>query len=111
MGDNAGPGSRLWDLAYAALGFVPLEPAILPTTAGEQLAALSDGYRLDHADRERLVRLLSRRAMSMHDLLAHGHDSGTQPWARLWAEGHGLIWREKAEYAETHVALLVRACL
>jgi len=109
--DNAGPGSRLWDFAYAAHGFVPLDPATPPTTAGERLAALADGYRLDDADRERLVGLLSRRAMSMHHLLAHGRDSGNQPWARLWAEGHGQIWRQKAEYAEIHAALLLRACL
>lgn len=32
--DNAGPGSRLWDLAYAAHGFVPLEPNIAPRKAG-----------------------------------------------------------------------------
>ena len=109
--DNAGPGSRLWDLAYAAHGFVPLDPATPPTTAAERLAALADGYRVDDSDRQRLVALLSRRAMSMYDLLARGHQSGTQPWARLWAAGHGRVWRRKAQYADTHADLLLRACL
>ena len=41
--------------------------------------------------------------MSMYDLLREGHDSGTQPWARLWAEGHGRVWLDNAEYAERHL--------
>ena len=84
--DHAGPGSRLWDLAYAAHGFVPLDPATPPELAGERLAALVSGYRL------------SERA------------SGTQPWARLWAQGHGAIWRAKADYALTHLEILRAAC-
>jgi hypothetical protein len=43
--------------------------------------------------------MLARRARAMYDLLAAGHDAGVQPWARLWAEGHGEIWRLDAEYA------------
>lgn len=44
--DNAGPGSRLWDLAYAAHGFVPLSPETPAAEAGARLAALADGRRL-----------------------------------------------------------------
>ncbi|NNN09317.1 MAG: phosphotransferase [Acidimicrobiaceae bacterium] len=37
--DNSGPGSRLWDLAYAAHGFVPLSPdaSISDEVAGQRL--------------------------------------------------------------------------
>lgn len=43
--DNAGPGSRLWDLACAAHGFIPLTPDTDATSAVQRLAALADGYR------------------------------------------------------------------
>lgn len=108
--DHAGPGSRLWDLAYAAHGLVPLDPATPPPAAGERLAALVSGYRLSEPDRERLLTLLPRRAMSMYELLARGHASGTQPWARLWAHGHGAVWRAKADYALKHLETLRTAC-
>lgn len=42
--DGAGPGSRLWDLAYAVKGFVPLEDGGDPAADGPRLAALADGY-------------------------------------------------------------------
>jgi len=108
--DNAGPGSRLWDLAYAAHGFVPLDPATPPAAAGERLAALVSGYGLREPERERLVALLPRRAMSMHEMLARGRASGTQPWASLWSLGHGRLWRAKAEYATDHREFLAAAC-
>ncbi|MFJ4205732.1 hypothetical protein ACIP2Y_39710 [Streptomyces sviceus] len=36
----------------------------------------------------------------MHDFLRDQAAQGTQPWARLWAEGHGDAWRNDAEYIE-----------
>ena len=104
--DGAGPGSRLWDLAYAAHGFVPLAPGTPVATAGRRLAALADGYRLDQAGRSELADLLVARIMSMHDLLHDGHRTGTQPWARLWIEGHGRVWLADARYAEQHCHVL-----
>ena len=104
--DNAGPGSRLWDLAYAAHGFVPLEPGTPPDTAARRLSALADGYRLDEQGRRELADLLHRRIMSMHELLRDGHRSGAQPWSRLWLEGHGDTWLADAEYARRHTDLL-----
>lgn len=108
--DAAGPGSRLWDLAYAAHGFVPLQPGTPVALAGARLAALADGYRLDEEGRRRLADLLVRRIMSMYDLLAEGHQSGVQPWARLWDDGHGEVWLADASYTERHVTAL-RAAL
>ncbi|OYV66164.1 MAG: hypothetical protein B7X07_00380 [Actinobacteria bacterium 21-64-8] len=45
--DGAGPGSRLWDLAYAAHGFVPLSPRAELTLdeAARRLRALVEGSR------------------------------------------------------------------
>ncbi|MFS0699667.1 phosphotransferase [Cellulomonas sp. 179-A 4D5 NHS] len=112
--DGCGPGTRTWDLAYAAHAFVPLAPADAggPGTdaAAAGLRALADGYGLDDAGRERLARTLAPRTWSMHTLLEHGHRTGTQPWARLWDEGHGGFWRRDAEWVEEHAAAL-RAAL
>jgi Ser/Thr protein kinase RdoA (MazF antagonist) len=108
--DNTGPGSRLWDLAYAAHGFVPLAPGTPPTEAGRRLSALADGYRLDERGRAGLLNLLVPRIMSMHDLLREGHRSGAQPWSRLWSEGHGDTWLANAEYTRRHLDVL-RAAL
>ncbi len=104
--DNAGPGSRLWDLAYAAHGFIPLAPDTPSTAAARRLAAFADGYRLDECGRSDLADLLVPRIMSMYDLLHEGHRSGAQPWARLWSEGHGRVWLANAEYAQRHQDLL-----
>lgn len=101
--DNAGPGSRLWDLAYAAHGFVPLQPATPAEVAADRLSALADGYRLDEAGRRRLADMLVRRILSMYDLLLQGHESGSQPWARLWDDGHGDVWLADARYTERHI--------
>jgi hypothetical protein len=98
--DGAGPGSRLWDLAYAVKAFVPLsaDPAWQRPDAAARVRVLADAYGLDEAQRRRLAPMLARRASAMHDLLAHGHRTGTQPWAQLWADGHGAVWRRDAEY-------------
>ncbi len=109
--DNAGPGSRLWDLSYAAHGFTPLDPATPATSAAQRLTALADGYRLDGSGRQQLADLLVRRIMSMHDLLAAGHRTGAEPWARLWAEGHGDVWLADARYTERHLDGLRAALL
>jgi hypothetical protein len=36
----------------------------------------------------------------MHDFLRDQAAQGAQPWAWLWAEGHGDAWRNDAEYIE-----------
>ena len=55
--DSSGPGSRLWDLAYAAHGFVPLSPdtSRCDDVAGQRLAALVEGYDLDQEERASLL--------------------------------------------------------
>lgn len=100
--DGAGPGSRLWDLAYAAHGFVPLSPNVpfSDEVAGQRLAALVQGYGLDQVERGRLVNLLGPRIRSMYELLRSGHETGTQPWSRLWNEGHGAVWLADVVYIE-----------
>jgi hypothetical protein len=100
--DAAGPGSRLWDLAYAIKGFVPLEAGGDPAADGLRVRALTDGYRLGRVQRQELVPLLGVRTRAMHELLRNAATTGEQPWARLYAQGHGEYWGQSASYVETH---------
>jgi hypothetical protein len=113
--DGAGPGTRLWDVAYAVHGFVPLSahPDWRPpdADAAARLRLFADAYGLDEAQRRALVPLLGRRTRAMHDLLADGAARGVQPWARLWHEGHGAAWLADAEYTERHAARWTAALL
>lgn len=100
--DAAAPGTRLGDVAYAAHGFLPLsaDPGRQRADAGDRLRIFADAYGLDEAERRRLVPLLGRRTRAMHDFLREQAALGTQPWATLWAEGHGEVWRSDAAYIE-----------
>jgi hypothetical protein len=111
--DGAGPGSRLWDLAYACHGFVPLAGDYLLDDDAEaaRLRALVQGYRLDEALRPELVALLAPRIHSMYELLRVGHEEGIQPWSSLWEAGHGRAWLANARYVSTRTEALRAALL
>jgi Ser/Thr protein kinase RdoA (MazF antagonist) len=102
--DGAGPGSRLWDLAYAVHGFSVVTPAADPDWVAERIAALVDGYGLDSSDRARLVPMLARRTWSMYELLLDGHRAGWQPWADLYRTGHAKHWESVTRYLRAHEA-------
>ncbi|MET8981821.1 phosphotransferase [Streptomyces sp. NPDC004539] len=111
--DTAAPGSRLWDVAYAIRGFVPLSahPDWRRTDAAARLRVFADAYGLDEAERRELVPMLGRRARAMHDFLRDSRARGDQPWATLWDEGHGNAWREDAEYIEAREESWAQALL
>ena len=100
--DGAGPGSRLWDLGYAAHGFVPFLPDGDPAVDAPRLRALVDGYGLDAAGRRELPAQIAGHTRGMFDLLRLGHQPREQPWARLYSEGHAAHWGPAAEYIERH---------
>jgi hypothetical protein len=109
--DGAGPSSRLWDLAYAAHGFVPLQRSGDPTADAPRLRALADGYGLDERRRHALPELIVGHTRGMYDLLRRGSETGEQPWARLYAEGHGDHWGPAADYVEENLETWRRALL
>lgn len=109
--DGAGPSSRLWDLAYAAHGFVPLHAGGDPSRDGPRLRALADGYGLDERQRAELPALIAAHTRAMFDLLRESSLTGEQPWARLYAEGHGEHWGPAARYAEGHIERWTAALL
>jgi hypothetical protein len=104
---------RLWDLAYAMHGFAPLsaDPAVQRDDAGRRLRLIADAYGLTERQRLDIVPLLARRTRAMHAFLAREAARGTQPWARLWQEGHGDAWDADTSYIarredQWHQALL-----
>jgi hypothetical protein len=98
--DTVAPGTRLWDLAYAMHGFVPLsaDPAFQRVGAGRRLRLIADAYDLTDGQRHDIIPLLARRTQAMHDFLAQEAAQGNQPWARLWQEGHGRTWHADTRY-------------
>jgi aminoglycoside phosphotransferase (APT) family kinase protein len=86
--DGSGPGSALWDLAYAAQSFVPLIPDGDPALDAERLRSFVDGYGLTRLLREDLPQRMVERTRAMYQLLDRGARTGEQPWARLHAQGH-----------------------
>jgi Ser/Thr protein kinase RdoA (MazF antagonist) len=109
--DGAGPGTRMWDLAYAAHGFVPFRSGGDPTVDGPRLRALADGYGLDVTQRRELPPLIGAHTRAMFELLRTSSLSGQEPWARLFAEGHGDHWGPAADYVEGHTAEWTAALL
>jgi aminoglycoside phosphotransferase (APT) family kinase protein len=111
--DVAGPGNRLWDVAYAAHGFVPLsaDPRWRRADAGARLRVFAGAYGLTEAERRALVPLLARRTRSMSDFLASQARAGNQPWLGLWRDGHGDAWAADTSYLEQREDVWLRALL
>ncbi len=107
--DGAGPSTRLWDLAYAAVSFGRLFPTDEPALPGERLAAFLHGYDADSALRAALPTTMARRARAMYDLLRRSHATGHEPWASMYLEGHGKHWSETADYVARHADVWERA--
>lgn len=102
--DAAAPGSRLWDIAYALHGFVPLsaDPHWRRDDAAHRMRVFVDAYDLDEAERHALIPLLARRTRAMSDFLAAQASLGVQPWTQLWETGHGQVRRADADHIERH---------
>jgi Ser/Thr protein kinase RdoA (MazF antagonist) len=110
--DGSGPGSVLWDMAYAAQTFVPLIHGGEPALDALRLRSFVDGYGLDRSQREKLPKMMAVRTRAMFELGERAAITGEQPWARLHAEGDGSRhWREAAEYVEEHLEIWKDALL
>lgn len=100
--DGAGPSTRLWDLACAALAFGHLFPGTDVPGAAYRLAAFVDGYDADEALRAALPTAMLARATAMLELLRAAHRSGRQPWADMFVAGHGAHWAGTVEVVRAH---------
>jgi Ser/Thr protein kinase RdoA (MazF antagonist) len=107
--DGAGPSTRLWDLAYAAISFGRLFPTEEPAAAAARLAAFLDGYEADEGLRTALPTTMARRARAMHSLLRRSHKAREEPWASMYIRGHGEHWDKTADYVAKHEEVWRRA--
>ena len=98
--DNAAPATRLWDLAWAAISFPPVEPDCDLSMAARAIHALGDGYGVEPSEYSKLIELMVRRSRTASDLLIDAARSGEQPWARLYAENGDHYWGPTSDYIE-----------
>lgn len=102
--DFARPGSRLWDIAWAALMWVPLWDddgcAGLGWTPApdrpDRLRLLCDAYGL--ADRSGVVAAVEARALRTAEWIEAGAAAGDPTFARLLDEGHARGYRRATAY-------------
>lgn len=109
--DATAPSTRLWDLAYAAQAFTLSDANQAPEEAARNLTAFIDGYNADRELRAALPEALHRRSEAMLDLLTVSHQTGHEPWASMFLDGHGDHWRAATEYAGHHRNLWAKALL
>lgn len=107
--DGAGPSTRLWDLAYAAISFGHLFAGEDPDVALGRLVAFLDGYDVDDVLRAALPKTMAQRARAMHELLRRSHDSGRQPWGSMYVDGHGEHWGSAVAFIARHEQAWSRA--
>lgn len=100
--DGAGPSTRLWDLAYAAQSFGMLFDRQPVEDAALRLRAVVDGYEADDALRKALPAAMAKRTAAMFNLLKSSNDTGFQPWADMYVNGHGEHWCSAAHYVSRH---------
>lgn len=108
--DGAGPSTRLWDLAYAAISFGHLFPGSDVCDCVARLHALLEGYDADRSLRQALPATLTRRSRAMFDMLRRAHRVGEQPWGSMYAEGHGQLWRSTTLFIDANQRDWVQAC-
>jgi hypothetical protein len=82
--DASGPGSRLWDLAYAAQAMAGLNATRLVDESAQRLRTFVDAYDLRPDARPALAPMLGRRARAMYDMLRDAAGAGREPWARIF---------------------------
>lgn len=100
--DGSGPSTRLWDLAYAAISFGQLFADEDVDVAAARLISFLEGYDADEPLRAALPTTMARRARAMHDLLRASQDSGREPWASMYVDGHGEHWDRAATFIARH---------
>lgn len=93
--DMAAPGPRVWDVAYAAYRFIPLDASDAPQEQGRRLGLFLDGYGAAFSADEALDAVVARldalRAF-MHERAA----SGDASFRRHIEEGHADVYRRAA---------------
>jgi len=94
--DNAGPGPRLWDIAYAVYRFAPVTAPTNPENFGSiteqarRVRLFCDAYGLE--DRSGLIAAVMDRIKGMADSLREGAASGDKRFRANIDAGHLTIY-------------------
>lgn len=111
--DTAGPGPRIWDVAYAAYRFVPLVPRDVLHTMGApedldiggRLKLFCDAYGLEQ--RQHLVGVIQDRIQATRTMLIDGAAAGIVGYQRIFAEGGHIKGLDRDEaFVATNAATL-----
>ena len=97
--DLAAPGRRSWDLAWALLSLVPLMPGWTGTDARtrERIVKFREAYGADRFPADVLAVAVERCQVEA-DLIDRLGGLGEEPYARLLAEGHAVVWHDAARH-------------
>jgi hypothetical protein len=106
--DLAGPGPRIWDLAYAAYRFVPVSYAEDIRQLGlsdvkeqaRRLKLLCDGYGLK--DRSEMLDMVEGRIQFLIDFLVDGAAGGNAACIKMVEEGHLAHYRREMDAFHAH---------
>lgn len=113
--DTAGPGPRIWDVAYAAFTFVPLA-SFVPGSDGRVVAYASTQHAAERGRRlqllksayglplEDLLPTVARRLEALCELLIARAEAGDDAYRRLIAEGHLDHYRREVAFVRRHAS-------
>lgn len=101
--DMAGPGPRLWDMAYVVYRFVPLswaeevkESGLLNLAAQRhRLSLFCEAYGLAPSERTKLIPMVVERLEQMVTTLLQGASNGNQVYQKMIDEGHAAHYRRE----------------
>jgi hypothetical protein len=111
--DNAHPGNREWDLAYALYRFVPLMDPSNPENYGtlqekcRRIRLFCDEYRL--RERSKIIQSTKSRIAYMADYLRQGAANGDKRLQANIDEGHLDIYTTDYTYLDIHSDLFYKA--
>lgn len=106
--DVAGPGPRMWDVAYALYRWAPMSSLTI-TNANSSIAEQAsrvrlfcDKYGLDEASRARVVDATIARLHAMRAYMRSEGRRGSQAYVRMLLEGHDRVYERDISYIEHH---------
>jgi hypothetical protein len=103
--DTAGPGPRIWDVAYAVYRFVPLSNdehtrtlgLTRPPARGKRLRMFCDAYGLERDQRRELLENVERRLEALCGFIVRSAAGGDASYERAVGAGHVDLYRRDIE--------------
>jgi hypothetical protein len=105
--DLAAPGTRLWDVAWAAYRWVPLYDAAtcsrldIPFPDIARLRVLADSYGLDADARAALLTTVEARLECLIATARTWCSQGRPGWVEVWRDTGGRQWQSGLDYVRS----------